>query len=100
MNSDPQLNQVALQLTAFINDVIKPPESTSGFGRRVLLARQAAAVGGALATLVQVIVWLLLAVFGGHLDTPWWLWTPAAAATAVGLLTVVDLWNGGHRRNP
>ncbi|MGY2873489.1 hypothetical protein ACVW00_000679 [Marmoricola sp. URHA0025 HA25] len=61
--------------------------------RRILLARSAFAYGGLITTLVQVVVWLTIAVLTGHLDSPWWLWTTVPAAAAVAGLTIADRWH-------
>ncbi len=90
MNNDPHPSQLVPRLGAFVNDVIDPPPVEPGPRRRLLFVRQVIAIGGTVATLIQIIVWLLLAVFSGHLDTPWWLWTAAPAALAVGVLTVAE----------
>lgn len=44
----------------------------------------------AFATAVQVIVWLLMAIFQTHLDGPWWLWTPASALVINTAVLVLD----------
>lgn len=56
---------------------------------RLLVARSAVAYAGLVATLVQVVVWLMIALVTTHLDSPWWLWTTVPAAAAVGVLTAV-----------
>lgn len=52
----------------------------------------------AFATAVQVIVWLMMGIFGTHLDGPWWLWTPASALVLNAGLLVLDhlrrQWSG------
>ncbi|HEY3502043.1 MAG TPA: hypothetical protein VGN37_04530 [Actinocatenispora sp.] len=54
------------------------------------------------ATSVQVIVWLLMAVFRTHLDSPWWLWTPASALMINAALLFLDHvrrhWSGASVR--
>jgi hypothetical protein len=44
----------------------------------------------AFGTAIQVIVWLLMAIFGTHLDGPWWLWTPASALAINAALLGLD----------
>lgn len=44
----------------------------------------------AFATAVQVIVWLMMAIFRTHLDSPWWLWTPASALVTNAALLLLD----------
>ncbi|WP_203965142.1 hypothetical protein [Actinocatenispora thailandica] len=53
-------------------------------------ARFTATAVAAFATAVQVIVWLMLAIFGAHLDGPWWLWTPASAVLIDAGLLLLD----------
>ena len=80
-----------LQKTA--EDILGPVQAPRGtVRRRVLLVRSAAAYGGLISTLVQIVIWLTIAVFTGHLDSPWWLWTTVPAAVAVVGLTAVDKW--------
>ncbi|WP_037063074.1 hypothetical protein [Pseudonocardia acaciae] len=55
--------------------------------RRLLRIRQVVAFVGAAATLIQVIVWLMIALLGGGLHEPWWLWTAVPSAAAVAALT-------------
>ena len=61
--------------------------------RRILLARSFFAYGAVISTLVQLVVWLVIGVFTGHLDTPWWLWTTVPATAAVIGLTLADRWH-------
>lgn len=44
----------------------------------------------AFATAVQIIVWLLIGIFGARLDGPWWLWTVASALLVNAALLSVD----------
>ncbi|HJQ05088.1 MAG TPA: hypothetical protein VJ872_06570 [Nocardioides sp.] len=60
---------------------------------RVLTARSVVAYAGLLLTLVQVVVWLLIGVFSGSLDSPWFLWTTVPAATLVAILTAIAHWH-------
>ena len=55
---------------------------------------------GAFATAVQVIVWLLMAVFRTHLDGPWWLWTPASALAINAVLLAFDHARGHWSSTP
>jgi hypothetical protein len=74
-------------------EILGPVQAPRGTARRrVLLARSAVAYGGLIAALVQIVVWLTIAVFTGHLDSPWWLWTTVPAAAAVVGLTALDRW--------
>jgi hypothetical protein len=65
---------------------VRAPRGTPG--HRILLARSAVAYFGLIATLVQLVIWLVIAVLTVHLDSPWWLWTAVPAAGAVGALTL------------
>lgn len=70
-------------------DVLGPvPDDLDPQRRRLLLARRAIATIGTVILLVEVIVWLAIAVADGGLDAPWWLWTAVPAAAAVAALTV------------
>jgi hypothetical protein len=53
-------------------------------------ARRAVGVLTVVGTLVQIVVWLLVAVFSRDLDTPWWLYYAAGGAAAIGSLWIVD----------
>lgn len=78
-------------LREFAADVVHPVRPDADPGRRRLLrARQVVALVAAAATLVQVIVWLMIALAGGGLDAPWWLWTAVPALGAVAVLTGVE----------
>jgi len=81
------------RLHAVADDIFGPVRASHGtFERKLLLTRSAFAYGGLIATLVQIVVWLAIAVTTAHLDTPWWLWTALPAAAAVGLLTLARRW--------
>ena len=74
-------------------DILGPVQAPPGtVQRRVLLIRSAVAYAGLIATLVQIVIWLTIAVFDGHLDSPRWLWTTVPAAAAVAGLTALDRW--------
>ncbi|GAB3860671.1 hypothetical protein GCM10028801_23860 [Nocardioides maradonensis] len=60
---------------------------------RLLTARSVVTYAGLLLTLVQVVVWLLIGVFSGSLDTPWFLWTTVPAAALVAALTATAHWH-------
>ena len=79
---------------ALLEDVFGPVRPARGSARhRLLLARSILAYLGLLATLVQIVVWVMIGVITTHLDTPWWLWTAVPAALGVGALTLVDRWH-------
>jgi hypothetical protein len=42
-------------------------------------ALRIAAAVAVVATAVQVVIWLLIILIGGHLENPWWVWTLLAA---------------------
>lgn len=76
------------RLTAAGGEILAPvtaPPNT--IERRLLVARQATALLGVFGTVIQIVVWLMIAVIGGDLDVPWWLWTPVATGLLVGGLT-------------
>ena len=67
--------------------------ATGTVERRVLLVRSAVAYVGLVTTMVQVVVWLMIALMTNHLDSPWWLWTTVPAVAAVAALTLVRRWH-------
>ncbi|HZE38458.1 MAG TPA: hypothetical protein VE172_06555 [Stackebrandtia sp.] len=77
------------RLSAGIREVFTP---TLGEGaplrNTILKLRQAVALLGVFATVVQIVVWLMIGVIGGDLDVPWWLWSALFTALAVGGFTV------------
>ena len=80
---------------SLLEEVFGPVEAPAGtLARRLLQARSAIAYLGLVATLVQVVVWLMIALISTHLDSPWWLWTTIPAAVVVGGLSVVRRWHG------
>ena len=85
------------RIRSALDDVFGPVRARPGTTRhRLLLARSVLAYLGLVATLVQVVVWLMVGVFSGDLDTPWWLWTTVPAAVAVAALTAADGWSGWY----
>lgn len=57
---------------------------------RMLTLRRAVGAVTVVGTLVQVVVWMLVAVFSGSVDTPWWLFSLAGGGTAVLVLLIAD----------
>lgn len=49
--------------------------------RTALRIAAAVAVG---ATAIQFVIWLLIALIGRHLESPWWMWTLLAAGVLAG----------------
>ena len=86
--------RIGTRIGAFVDDVVNPQRPRGGSPRRLLRVRQVAAVGGALATLVQIVIWLMIAVISGDLDSPWWLTTAVPVAILVGILTAADRVSG------
>jgi hypothetical protein len=70
-----------------------PQNGTSG---RLGAIRRAVGVVTVVGTLIQIVVWLLIAVFSGALDSPWWLFTAAGGAVAAMSLWVIDEHGFGH----
>jgi len=58
--------------------------------RGLRAARRAVGVLTVVGTLIQIVVWLLVAVFSRDLDTPWWLFYAAGGAAIVASLWIVD----------
>jgi hypothetical protein len=77
-----------------LEEVFGPVEALADpFEHRLAVARSAIGYAGLLATLVQVVVWLLIALVSGHLDAPWWLWTTGPAVAALAALSLVRRWH-------
>jgi len=94
--NEAQERLVGHRLAGALGDIFGPVHAPHGTWKRKLLTlRSMVAYGGLLTTLVQVVVWLTIAVFTGHLDSPWWLWTTVPAAAAVVALTALDRWRTG-----
>lgn len=85
---------VAMNITQLGQDILGPVRAPRGtLQRRLLVARSAIAYFGTVATLVQIVVWLMIAAFSGALDSPWWLWTAVPALAAVGALSIAARWH-------
>ena len=81
--------------------IFGPVDASPGTARRrILLARSAVAYGGLVVTLVQIVVWLMIAVLTTSIDSPWWLFTAVPAALAVGVLTLLDRWRTATSAQP
>jgi hypothetical protein len=92
MNSTT-IQPTATRVHAIGEQVFGPVHAPRGtLQRRILLARSVFAYAGLVTTLVQLVVWLTIAVLSGHLDSPWWLWTTVPAAAGVLGLTVAERW--------
>jgi hypothetical protein len=92
MNPTP-IHTPTTRIQAAVDEIFGPVHAPHGTPeRRILLARSALAYACLIATLVQVVVWLTIAVLTGHLDSPWWLWTTIPTAAAVVGLSVADRW--------
>lgn len=75
------------RLGAWSRAVLLPgPASFAGTGR-LRAVRRVVGVATVVGTLVQIVVWLMIAVFSGSVDTPWWLFT-----TVGGVVVAVCLW--------
>ncbi|GLY88199.1 hypothetical protein [Actinoallomurus iriomotensis] len=70
------------------DDFLTRPLTARRKPRQRAVLRIAAAVLLAV-TGIQAVIWLLIAVLGGHLVEPWWLWTTGAGAALVGALSLV-----------
>jgi hypothetical protein len=81
------------RLQGLVEDLLGPVRAPRGtLQRRLLVARSVLAYGGIVLTLIQIVVWLMIGVISGRLDTPWWLWTTVPAAVGIVCLTVADRW--------
>ena len=94
MTTNPSLDTIGTRIGAFVDDVLNPQGPPGAPPARLLRIRQVAAVAGALATLVQIVIWLMIAVLSGDLDAPWWLTTAVPVAALVGILTAADRMSG------
>ena len=96
MNNDVTHTIDRHPLRTLATDIVRPAVyGADPARRRLLLARQAVAFVGTSATLVQIIVWLLIALLGGGLAEPWWLWTAVPVAVALAALTGADRRRAG-----
>ena len=59
-------------------------------GGRLRSVRRAVGILAIVGTLIQIVVWLLVAVFSQSLDSPWWLLYGSGGATAIVSLWIVD----------
>jgi hypothetical protein len=94
MNPTPETaHESAVQ--SLFDELFGPVRAAPGTARyRHLLMRSVIAYVGLVATLVQVVVWLMIGVISADLDTPWWLWTTVPAAFGVAVITLADRWHG------
>lgn len=77
------------RLTAAGGQLFAPVTAPHGTRHRSLLvSRQLVALLGVFGTAIQAVIWLMIAVIAGRLDSPWWLWTAFGAAILVGGLTL------------
>lgn len=91
MNNDNDAARARHPFRTLVTDVVRPVRrDIDPTSRRRLVARQIVVLAGAAVTLVQVIVWLMIAILGGGLRAPWWLWTAVPVAIAVGVLTGIE----------
>jgi hypothetical protein len=90
----PTSTETNLRIRSAAEQVFGPVRAPRGsLRRRILLARSFFAYATVVSTLVQLVVWLVIGVFTGHLDTPWWLWTTVPATAVVVGLTLADRWH-------
>ncbi len=93
-----QSGELARIGTWFGQAVWPDPKPGDDGSDRLLTLRRAVGALTVVGTLVQVVIWMLVAVFSGSLDTPWWLFTLAGGATAVLALLLVDAHVNDERR--
>jgi hypothetical protein len=85
--------RLAARIRSAVDQVFGPVSASQGTAqRRLLLTRSVFAYFVLISTLVQIVVWLTIAIFRGHLDSPWWLLTALPGAALVGVLTLIDRW--------
>jgi hypothetical protein len=70
-----------------VSRVLWPPQQRRD---ALAVARRVAGVVTVVGTLVQIVVWLVIAAFSGGPDSPWWLISAVGAATLAVSLWVVD----------
>jgi hypothetical protein len=89
------------RVSSLVEEIFGPVRAEAGTAqRRLLVARSVLAYVGLVGTLVQVVVWLMIAVITADLDSPWWLWTTVPAAAGVAALTLADRWRGWFATTP
>jgi hypothetical protein len=86
LTTDPPTVSEMDRIGAFTKRVLWPEDGTG----RLRAVRRATGVLTVVGTLIQIVVWLLVAVFSHHLDTPWWVFYAAGGAAAVTCLWIVD----------
>ena len=94
MNPTPRTAHES-RIHSLVEEVFGPVRAEPGTARhRLLTARSVLAYVGLVSTLVQIVVWLMIAVITADPDSPWWLWTTVPAAVGVAALTLADRWRG------
>ncbi|HEY3688626.1 MAG TPA: hypothetical protein VGL93_36645 [Streptosporangiaceae bacterium] len=84
-------------LAAVAAAVAAPSTAPAGsVKRRIHLARQAVLIAATLVTLVQMIIWMIIAIATSHLDGPWWLWSGVVGVVAALGLTAADRLHDGY----
>jgi hypothetical protein len=84
------IDRVAARVRAAQAEIWSPSGAPAGtVADRLHVARQLTLGIAGLATLVQVIIWLIIGINTGHLDAPWWLWSLATGIVGGVVLTGV-----------
>lgn len=91
------MNDTTASRRSLLHEIDRPiPADIDPGRRRLLLARQIVVLAGAMTTLVEIVVWLSIALLGGGLDAPWWLWTAVPVLAAAGVLTALDRFRAAN----
>lgn len=90
VNTISPIDRVATALRTANAAIWSPSTAPAGtVADRLHLVRQLTVGIAGLATLVQIIIWLIIGITTGHLDAPWWLWTLATGVVGCVALTGV-----------
>lgn len=88
LTADPRTVSEIDRIGVWTRRVLWPDEG------RLRSVRRAVGALAVVGTLIQIVVWLLVAVFSQSLDSPWWLIYASGGATAVASLWIVDELDG------
>ena len=84
LTEDPRAMSEIDRVGAWTSRVLWPD------GGRLRSMRRAVGALAIVGTLIQIVVWLLVAVFSQSLDSPWWLLYASGGAAAIASLWIVD----------
>ena len=82
----PALSEISHGFGAWATRVLWPAAGTG----KLRAARRVAGALTVVGSLIQIVIWLLVAVFSRHSDSPWWLFYTAGGATVIASLLIVE----------